>query len=323
MLNFVEKYSKIGVEIMVKYFTGGFRMKVFVSWSGELSKKIAESIKKWLPCFINQVEVFFSPEDIEKGENWDSKISKELSECNYGIICLTKENVSAAWINFEAGAIAKALDSRAATLMVNINPSDVKGPLSRYQATKLEKDDFYQLIRNINSQCENPVNDNVLENTFNGLWNTMSTELEAAISKHKTIVINKEKKDTNNNEAIEEMLLLLRKQSALLSTPQHLFPIEYFENISEQFFRHGNDEKLESLCDEILHFLYWLVQRAEMDTEFRRMFLQSEIGEIINIVGHYISRKNRNLFMRYRDVREQFRRIADFPERGIIEGPNE
>lgn len=289
-------------------------MKVFVSWSGDLSKKIAESIKKWLPSFINQVEVFFSPEDIEKGENWDSKISKELSECNYGIICLTKENVSAAWINFEAGAIAKALDSRAATLMVNINPSDVKGPLSRYQATKLEKEDFYQLIKNINSQCENPVNDNVLENTFNGLWDTMFAELKKAVANYKTVSNGKDKKDLNSNEAIEEMLLLLRKQNALLSTPQQLFPMEYFESIGEQFFRHGGDEKFEIFCDDILSFLHWLTQRADIDFEFRKMVIQTNVDEIINIMGHYISRRNRNLFARYRDIREQFRRLTNFAE---------
>ena len=41
-------------------------MKVFVSWSGELSKEIAEVLKKWIPCIIQSVEVFYSPEDIEK-----------------------------------------------------------------------------------------------------------------------------------------------------------------------------------------------------------------------------------------------------------------
>ena len=39
-------------------------MKVFVSWSGELSCKIAELLKKWLPCIIQSVDVFFSPEDL-------------------------------------------------------------------------------------------------------------------------------------------------------------------------------------------------------------------------------------------------------------------
>lgn len=57
------------------------------------------------------------------------------------------DNVSAPWINFEAGAIAKSLDSCVATLMININPSDIKYPLSRYQATKIDHDDFYQLVK--------------------------------------------------------------------------------------------------------------------------------------------------------------------------------
>ena len=54
-------------------------MKVFVSWSGELSKEIAEVLKKWIPCIIQSVEVFYSPEDIEKGDSWDATISSELS----------------------------------------------------------------------------------------------------------------------------------------------------------------------------------------------------------------------------------------------------
>lgn len=82
-------------------------MKVFVSWSGDLSKNVATELKKWLPCIIQSLEVFFSPEDIEKGDNWDSKISNELSKCNYGIVCLTSENTSAPWINFEAGELQK------------------------------------------------------------------------------------------------------------------------------------------------------------------------------------------------------------------------
>lgn len=39
-------------------------MKVFVSWSGELSKKIAEELKKWIPCIIQSATVFYSSEDI-------------------------------------------------------------------------------------------------------------------------------------------------------------------------------------------------------------------------------------------------------------------
>ena len=63
-------------------------------------------------------------------------------------------------------------------------------------------------------------------------------EFENAISKHKTVISNKERKD-NNNDAIEEMLLLLRKQNALLTSPNQLFPIEYFDNPIDASFEDG------------------------------------------------------------------------------------
>ena len=113
-------------------------------------------MKKWIPCIIQSVDVFFSPEDIEKGDNWDKTISSELSECKYGIICLTSDNTSAPWINFEAGAIAKSLDSKVTALMVNIKPSDIKGPLSRYQLPDL-KEQTFQLIESINKALDTPL----------------------------------------------------------------------------------------------------------------------------------------------------------------------
>jgi hypothetical protein len=48
--------------------------------------------------------------DIDKGRRWSPEISKQLSEANLGLVCLTPENQSEAWINFEAGALSK-LDS--------------------------------------------------------------------------------------------------------------------------------------------------------------------------------------------------------------------
>lgn len=41
-------------------------MRVFISWSGELSQSIAKELSEWLPSIIQSVEVFYSPEDIKK-----------------------------------------------------------------------------------------------------------------------------------------------------------------------------------------------------------------------------------------------------------------
>ena len=216
-------------------------MKIFVSWSGELSRQIAEVLKKWIPCIIQSVDVFFSPEDIEKGDNWDKTISTELSECNYGIICLTSDNTAAPWINFEAGAIAKSLDTKVAALMINIKPSDIKGPLSRYQATKFEKNDFFQLITSINNALETPLEVFVLQNIFNVMWASLEKEANAIIEKYPE----KNNKKSNmsegkeQNEPIEEMLQLLRKQNTMLSNPDLILPMDYVERI----FKKSNESR--------------------------------------------------------------------------------
>lgn len=287
-------------------------MKVFVSWSGDLSKKIAESIKRWLPCIIQSVDVFYSPEDIEKGENWDSKISKELSECKYGIICLTSENVSASWINFEAGAIAKSLDSRVATLMINISPSDIKGPLSRYQATKMEKDDFYQLVCNINEQCETPIKTEVLKTAFDGLWSNMIEEIESIISTSKKIAANS-KKSQNNSEAIEEILLLLRKQNTILSSPQQLLPEDYFEYINDRVLRNRNDPRHDEFIYDILQYAMRIITLAESNDDRKQIVEYYRLTDLIEIIGHYVNRRtcSKQVFVLFRDVRQRYRMIYE------------
>lgn len=169
-------------------------MKVFISWSGGLSQKIAEELKRWLQHCIQSLEVFYSAEDIEKGDTWSSKISEELSDTNFGIVCLTQENVNAPWIHFEAGAISKMLDSKVATLTIDVNFSEVKGPLTKFQVTKFEKDDMLKLLQSINSSMDIPLKDQVLNDSFEAFWNkfyeNVSEIINADSSKNKKKVLN-------------------------------------------------------------------------------------------------------------------------------------
>lgn len=210
-------------------YIGDKSMKVFISWSGELSKLVAKELSEWLPSIIQSVEVFYSPEDIQKGENWNSRLTKELEECKYGIVCLTKENVSAPWIHFEAGALSKSLDSHTSTLMIDVVTSDVQGPLSRFQTTRFEKNDFYQLVHSINDSSDNKISEKVLRNSFEAVWDKMEVNIRDIIKRH-----SKESKEANKeanretNDILEEVLQLLRKQDAVLNNPQKLFPEDYF-----------------------------------------------------------------------------------------------
>jgi hypothetical protein len=214
-------------------------MKLFVSWSGEYSRKIAETLKAWIPAVLQSVDVFYSPEDIEKGDDWNNRLTKELEECKYGVVCLTPENVKAPWINFEAGALAKSMDSRVSALMLGIATSDVKGPLSRFQNTWFEKEDFKKLIRSINNSTEKPLTSDVLNYIFEKMWPHLQaslSQIESDLKEKFTDGIEKTEPERKESDAIQEILHILRKMDIQSNTPSDFFddsPATYILTVTD------------------------------------------------------------------------------------------
>ena len=85
-------------------------MKIFISWSGERSQKIAELFKDWIQCVIQAAKPWISSHDVDRGALWYTEISKTLADSQFGILCLTPENKTEPWILFEAGALAKGIE---------------------------------------------------------------------------------------------------------------------------------------------------------------------------------------------------------------------
>lgn len=146
-------------------------MKVFISWSGTVSRHVAEAMRDWLPAVIQEVEPWLSAEDIAPGERWSQRLASELSASKLGILCLTAENVSTPWILFEAGALSKSVgESRVIPLLCDLDYSDLVAPLSQFQATKLSREGIQRLLQSVNALCERPLSDARLDAAFKVWW---------------------------------------------------------------------------------------------------------------------------------------------------------
>jgi CheY-like chemotaxis protein len=135
-------------------------MKVFLSWSGEQSLAVAKALREWLPYINAEIQPWISGTDIAPGERWSGEVAQQLEAADVGIVCVTRENQLAAWLNFEAGALAKKLESsRVVPLAINLKPSEVHQPLGQFQAKEATKAGILDVLRLLNGLCTNRVPD--------------------------------------------------------------------------------------------------------------------------------------------------------------------
>ena len=130
-------------------------MKVFLSWSGELSHQVAKIFRDWFPSVIQSIEPYVSSEDIDKGTRWSTDIAKELEDSSFGILCVTKDNFTAPWLTFEAGALLKTIDkSFVSPFLFDIKRSEIEGPILQFQSTIFKEEDVLKLVKTLNKASD-------------------------------------------------------------------------------------------------------------------------------------------------------------------------
>ena len=93
--------------------------------------------------------------DIAAGDRWAQVVAKELESSNFGVMCVTPENLGSPWVLFEAGALAKSmLGAKVIPLLFNLEISDIGGPLAQFQAKKFDKAGVAEVIASINQSAD-------------------------------------------------------------------------------------------------------------------------------------------------------------------------
>jgi TIR domain len=130
-------------------------MRLFISWSGGRSHRLAAVLKEWLEAhFASQgISVFVSSE-IKKGSLWLSAVNDELRRADAGLVCLTPQSLDSEWVLFEAGALSTAValrtgEARIFTYLLGVDPAALPGPLSVYQSTAATMEDTLRLVNSL------------------------------------------------------------------------------------------------------------------------------------------------------------------------------
>jgi hypothetical protein len=183
-------------------------MKVFISWSGSLSRRVAETLRDWLPNVLQALEPWMSAEDIDKGARWSSEVANKLSSIKAGILCVTADNMEAPWLNFEAGALSTTLEKTfVSPYLIGLRPTDLKGPLVQFQATESNnKSDTHLLIATLNKALgDDALSEKLLGKAFETYW----PELELSLQKIQSAKT-PPRPQREEREILEELLDLVR-----------------------------------------------------------------------------------------------------------------
>jgi hypothetical protein len=190
-------------------------MEVFISWSGERSRAVAEALKSWLSDIYFDVRSWMSSHDIAAGSRWATDLADQLSSSNFGVLCLTPENLNAPWVLFEAGSLAKALDvARVVPYRFGLTEIDLRYPLAQFQGVDADQSGTFKLLESINAVRDDPLNSDRLYRLFAKWWPDLQNKL-AAIPPS----VSRNLPTRSERELLEEVLQLVRSLHNTQETP--------------------------------------------------------------------------------------------------------
>lgn len=186
---------------------------LFLSWEGEESKCIAIQFKKLMEgVFYPALNAYMSAVDAPLGKRGVEDLSRQLSECNYGVCLVNKENARAPWIHYEAGAIAKENPiSRLIVLLLDNDPGCIEGtPLQDFKYCFLSYDGILEIVETMIDICGLSGNKEIFIDRLKGKWSEFETQCKNISSEIQTKGNNPEKTEMDNLDPIMHMLVDIR-----------------------------------------------------------------------------------------------------------------
>jgi len=192
-------------------------MHVFISWSGETSRALALVLQDWLKVVVQHSSPWMSHADLDPGKRWSIELAQQLGSSDFGIACVTTENIASPWLLFEAGALAKSLEQgRLVPLLYGLDHTQLAPPLSQFQALTVSRDDLLRLVLAIRKI---PPADAVSEETTKAAFDATWASLEAKLKLLPPPRVELEPRDSDT--VLGEILAIVRRLDQTTANTQH------------------------------------------------------------------------------------------------------
>ena len=270
-------------------------MNVFLVWSGTPTLELAHEFRDWLPLILPAAKPFMSDDDIRKGQLWRTKIGSQLGNTNFGVVFVSAANQHAPWLNFEAGALAKHVDSASvAPILLDLMDSDLDGPLRDFHTTKPNREDIFKLVQSINDAAKEESehrDERQVEHIFDKVWSDFAkslTHAQDALNSEPTSDIEQAR---SPDQVLDEILILSRQHSRMIanlaaaSTPVRLgggVPI-VMTDVNQRAAFEANQilgEKYHGTLPDFPSCTIWLKEGASIHTDERQ-----RIRYVLSLLG--------------------------------------
>ncbi|BCT75990.1 hypothetical protein SCMU_18320 [Sinomonas cyclohexanicum] len=250
-------------------------MKVFLSWAGDFSRKVAEHFADWLPSVIQECHDPYISTETPKGSPWFETITRNLDLCDVGIVFVTSDNMARPWLNFEAGAMLKKFDRPGVCpILVNIGKADYVGPMDNLQLTEIgDRKDMLKLLGTINDRCQSPLDQKILDRSFDFNWD----DLVQAVSRASKAQGEPKAEERGLGEKVDEILTLVRGiPENIVSRERH--PSRILDQLRDQDARERelrNDHRVRMEVFAAIHG-----SQYGFDTEDEQVMVLDYVGDL-------------------------------------------
>ncbi|WP_349585291.1 hypothetical protein [Leuconostoc citreum] len=301
--------------------------KIFLSWSGEKSKKNANAFKELLqtvfPNIINDKNIFFSDDEtsIRQGSDFYKQILDNLSDSSIGIIFLTSDNYNkSSWLNFESGALKTKFPNSTFVVFDGTNQqfrnfTKSSHPLNRIHALHNIEDPklTYEMlsdIDNIKNQNVPSPNTNLAENFYTkGGWDNYLKKIQnkvystnvknfQSMLKFWTDHVDDIRKNTKDKRYgyLPKIFPDTRYETgnvekvAINGFDPNFVHLNEDNKVAITFFNENNNKKF----DTLEHYITWVPNDPETESWFLNIFYLYDSQELVMKYNNLKSHGNEN-----------------------------